>query len=152
MPARASNRYSQQSRYSDTVPLRRHSPAIKPRSTSQNSGPRQNANSYHGRYRVPGRWYTLFIRAFNDFFTSNYRQSNPNPIDGFQTLYVRVIRYMLSCTLYNDNVGLQFRARSSWKTRCTLVFFFVWSFSAVRVGKTFTNTWILIIWDIAVSI
>lgn len=51
---KAPNRYSQQSRYSDTVPLRRHSPAIKPRSTSQNSGSRNNANYYHGRYRVPG--------------------------------------------------------------------------------------------------
>lgn len=63
MPARASNRYSQQSRYSDTVPLRRHSPAIKPRSTSQNSGARHsaNANSYQGRYRVPGRWCTTLI-------------------------------------------------------------------------------------------
>ncbi|XP_016663209.1 uncharacterized protein LOC100164681 isoform X3 [Acyrthosiphon pisum] len=53
MPVKAPNRYSQQSRYSDTVPLRRHSPAIKPRSTSQNSGHRNNANHYyHGRYRV----------------------------------------------------------------------------------------------------
>ncbi|XP_060877439.1 uncharacterized protein LOC132950182 isoform X2 [Metopolophium dirhodum] len=53
MPVKAPNRYSQQSRYSDTVPLRRHSPAIKPRSTSQNSGHRNNANHYYqGRYRV----------------------------------------------------------------------------------------------------
>lgn len=51
---KAPNRYSQPSRYSDTVPLRRHSPAIKPRSTSQNSGSRNNANYYHGRYRIPG--------------------------------------------------------------------------------------------------
>jgi len=55
MPVKSPNRYSQQSRYSDTVPLRRHSPAIKPRSTSQNSGHRNNANPYyHGRYRVQG--------------------------------------------------------------------------------------------------
>jgi len=58
MPVKAPNRYSQQSRYSDTVPLRRHSPAIKPRSTSQNSGHRNNANHYyHGRYRVQGIHY-----------------------------------------------------------------------------------------------
>lgn len=56
MPSKTPNRYSQQSRYSDTVPLRRHSPAIKPRSVSQNSGPRNNANYYYGRYRVPGTY------------------------------------------------------------------------------------------------
>lgn len=54
LPSRSPNRYSQQSRYSDTVPLRRHSPAIKPRSTSQNSGLRNNANYYQGRYRATG--------------------------------------------------------------------------------------------------
>lgn len=62
MPVKAPNRYSQQSRYSDTVPLRRHSPAIKPRSTSQNSGHRNNSNHYyHGRYRVQGIRYLVLL-------------------------------------------------------------------------------------------
>lgn len=65
MPGKTPNRYSQQSRYSDTVPLRRHSPAIKPRSTSQNSGPRNNLNYNHGRYRVPGKVLLLYRTYYN---------------------------------------------------------------------------------------
>ncbi|XP_050525597.1 uncharacterized protein LOC126896679 isoform X2 [Daktulosphaira vitifoliae] len=50
------NRYLPPSRYCDTVPLRRHSPAIKPRSISQNSGHRSSYN--YSRYRTPNLNYS----------------------------------------------------------------------------------------------